>query len=62
MQRIESERRQISAECPTCGIAHSVTAPRDVAGEPVVTTRRALSGAFTREECSSGHRFFVYYC
>lgn len=62
MQLTEADRRQTATVCPTCGIDHTVNVPVGVDGDPVATTRRALFGEFTRETCSSGHSFFVYYC
>lgn len=62
MQDALPVERSTAVECPTCGTAHRVAMPADADGDPVVTTRRALFGDFTREACASGHSFFVYYC
>ena len=62
MQLTERDRRHAAGACPTFGGAHTVSVPRAAEGDPVATTRRALFGEFTREECPHGHPFFVYYC
>jgi hypothetical protein len=62
MQRIESEPRLASVECPTCGVVCQLDVPVQADGDLVASTRRALFGEVARTACPEGHVFFLYDC